>query len=333
MADIKPDLDALIGAWRRAFEAAASALAAAAQDHDFAPAEQRFWSQRLHEQRAATVVALGDLLRGANTLPVLARLIASPRETKQLLGLPSDVAACIFNVDGILVPSAAFHADAWKEAFDGFLAGELDRTGHPLVMFSRRADYPMLIHGKSRDAAVRAFLASRGISLPEGQPGDPPEAATVHGLAARKNKALLVRLEHYGITAFSGARLYLQLAQDAGVRRAVVSGSTTTRALLDRAGLSDLLDDCVDGRTVSDEGLRRKPAPDMLLAACRHLSVAPERTAVFETTEDGIGAARAGGFELVVAVDQGNPTPALRERADRIVTDLGEILELAVARR
>ena len=239
--------------------------------------------------------------------------------------------ACTLNVDGILVPSGAFHADAWKEAFDGFLAGQLDRTGHPLVMFSRRADYPML-HGKSRDVAVRAFLASRGISLPEGQPGDSPELVTVHGLAARKNKALLVRLEHYGITAFSGARLYLQLAQDAGVRRAVVSSSTNTRALLDRARLSELLDDCVDGKTASDEGLRRKPAPDMLLAACRHLSVAPERTAVFETTEDGVNAARAGGFELVVAVDQGSATPALRERADRIVTDLGEILELAVGR-
>ena len=332
MPELQPELDALIGSWRRAFEAAERALAAAGRDHDLTADDQRLFSRSLVDQRAATVASLGALLRVEHTRPLLARLIATSRQTKQLLGLPEDVMLCVFNVDGILVPSARIHADAWKETFDAFLAKRLELTNHPLVMFSRRAEYPTLIHGRSRTTAVRAFLATRGISLPEGEPGDPPGTETVHGLAARKNEVLLRLLERHGVNAFTGARLYLQLAHDAGIGCAVVSGSANTSMLLERARLWDMIDDCVDGKTAAAEGLARKPAPDMLLAACRHLAVLPSRTAVFETTEAGLVAARAGGFEFVVAVDQLGVAPALRRHADRVATDLGEILELAVAR-
>jgi HAD superfamily hydrolase (TIGR01509 family) len=180
--------------------------------------------------------------------------------------------------------------------------------------------------------AVRGFLASRGISLPEGRPDDPPASETVLGLANRKNLALLRLLRRQGVSMYAGARLYLQLAHDAGVRCAVVSGSTHTEALLARARLATLIEDCVDGRTMLAERLHRKPAPDMLLAACRHLNVAPDHTAVFETTPDGVRAGRAGGFGLVVAVEQDGNAEALRARgADLVVADLGEILERELA--
>ena len=98
--------------------------------------------------------------------------------------------------------------------------------------------------------------------------------------------------------------------------------------LLDRARLAALIDDCVDGNTVRSENLRRKPAPDMLLAACRHLGVEPARTVVFETTADGVDAGRAGGFETVVAIDRGGEARMLHARgADLVVADLGELLE------
>lgn len=66
----------------------------------------------------------------------------------------------------------------------------------------------------------------------------------------------------------------------------------------------------------------------MLLAACRQLGVSPERTAVFETTVDGVEAGRAGKFETVVAVDQHREAPRLAAHgADLVVSDLGELLE------
>jgi beta-phosphoglucomutase-like phosphatase (HAD superfamily) len=320
------DLDSLIGAWRAAFEAAGAALGAAR--HDLPARELGVRSRRLTDERAATVRVLSRFARERHTRPLLARLVASPREAKRLLGLSADVAACVFNVDGVLVASAAIHADAWKETFDEFISRRVERTGGSFISFSRRADYPALIHGRSRVDAVRGFLASRGISLPEGSPDDPPGSETVLGLANRKNRALLGLLDRHDVRTYAGARLYLQLAHDARVHCAVVSGSTNTETLLESARLTTLIEDCVDGKTMVAEGLHRKPAPDMLLAACRHLGVEPDRAAVFETTQDGVTAGRAGGFGFVVAVAQDGNAEALRARgADLVVADLGEILE------
>lgn len=332
MQDGHVDFDALIGAWRGAFESAQTALGAASRDHDLGGADLQKWSRRLAEERTATVQALaglaGDLHAGR---PGLVRLLASPREAKQLLGLPSHVDACIFNVDGVLVASAAIHAEVWKHVLDQFVFRWIDRTGGSTAAFSRRFDYPNLVHGRSRVAAVREFLASRGISLPEGRPDDPPGTDTVHGIANAKSEALRARLAEEGVSSFDGARLYLALAHDAHLSCAVVSGSTTTWRLLEGARLTTLIDECVDGNVALAEGLRRKPAPDMLLAACRLLGVEPARAAVFETTADGILAGRAAGFELVVGVAQEGRGSALRARgADLVVSDLGQILERSV---
>jgi beta-phosphoglucomutase-like phosphatase (HAD superfamily) len=329
-ADEPLDLDSLIGAWRAAFEAASAALRAAR--HDLPAHELGVRLQHLHDERAATARVLSGFARDRHARSFLVRLVASPREARRLLGLPVDVAACVFNVDGVLVASAAIHAEAWKEAFDEFVSARSERTGGEFAYFSRRTDYPTLIHGKSRVDAVREFLASRGISLPEGRPDDPPGEDTVLGLANRKNRALLRLLARHDVSTYAGARLYLRLAQDAGLHCAVVSGSTNTETLLESARLTELIEDCVDGRTMLAEGLHRKPAPDMLLAACRHLGVEPGHTAVFETTRDGVTAGRAGGFGLVVAVDQYGTAQALRSRgADLVVADLGEILERELA--
>lgn len=249
-------------------------------------------------------------------------------EAKRLLGVPADTTACVFNVDGVLVASAAVHAEAWRDAFDELIAGRIEHTGLALASFSIEVDYPQHIHGRTRSAAVRGFLASRGIALPDGSPDDRPGAETVHGVANRKTEALRERLTRERVDPYEGARLYLELAQDAKLRCAVVSGSTNLQLLLDRARLAGLVDDCVDGNTALAEGLRRKPEPDMLLAACRHLDVDPEHAVVFETTPDGVAAGRAAGFELVVAVDRDGRARALQEEgADLVVADLGELLE------
>ena len=320
------DFDFLIGEWRLAFEAAQGALQAAS--HDFPGAELATRSQRLAAERSETVSLLDALARERHLKRFLVRLVASPWESKRLLGLPADAVACVFNVDGVLVASAAIHAEAWKETLDRFIARRIVYQGVPFASFSIDVDYPRHIHGRGRAEAIREFLGSRGISLPDGSPDDSPDAETVNGLGNRKNQVLLRRLDERGARAYEGSRLYLELARDAKMRCAAVSGSTNVEALLTGAHLGTLIDEFVDGNTARAEGLRRKPAPDMLLAACRRLGADPEHTVVFETTPDGVVAGRAGGFELVVAVDRGGEATALRDRgADLVIADLGELLE------
>jgi HAD superfamily hydrolase (TIGR01509 family) len=324
------DFDALIGHWRAALESAQRALRYA--EGDLPASELRGRSRRLADERVATVGLLDAVARERLANSALVRLVAAPWEVRRLLALPSDTEACVFNVDGVLVGSAAIHAEAWRQTFDEFEYGWIERTGEAFAPFTATVDYPRLIHGKSRADAIRDFLSTRGIELPDGARGDAPGAHTVHGLASRKNELLQRYLGEGHVRAYEGARLYLELAHDAGIRCGVVSGSTNTKILLDRAHLAALIDDCVDGNTMVEEGLHRKPSPEMLLAACRHLGVEPGRTAVFETTRDGVAAGRAGGFELVVAVEQeGDSRTLLAEGADRVVTDLGDILEQVVA--
>jgi hypothetical protein len=120
----------------------------------------------------------------------LVRLVTSPWETMRLLGLPTDAVACVFNVDGVLVASAAIHAEAWKEIFDEFIARRGEHADVPFASFSVRVDYPRHIHGRTRAEAIHAFLASRGIALPDGSPDDSLDVETVNG-SPRKNRALI----------------------------------------------------------------------------------------------------------------------------------------------
>jgi len=333
LGDMEPqlvDLDSLIGGWREAFESAHSALLAGS--HELSADALHEWSRRLNDERTTTAHLLEALARDRHARRMLVRLVAAPWEAKRLLGLPPEVEACVFNLDGVLIGSAELHAEAWRETFDELLSGRVDQLGVPSVPFSVRVDYPLHIHGRPRLEGVRDFLASRGIALPEGSESDPPGAQTVHGMANRKSELLLAVLAEHGVTSFEGARLYLELARDAGMRCAVVSASANATTMLQQARLSDYVDVCVDGTAMLAEGLRRKPAPDTLLAACERLDVEPTRVAVFETTPDGVDAARSAGFAVVVGVDQGGERNALRAHgAGLIVADLGEVLERTLA--
>jgi beta-phosphoglucomutase-like phosphatase (HAD superfamily) len=98
--------------------------------------------------------------------------------------------------------------------------------------------------------------------------------------------------------------------------------------MLDRAGLTGLIDCNVDGNVIVERHLRPRPAPDILLAACDELAVDPRRAASFETTGVGIAAAREAGFGLVIGVGRGDQVQELRAAgADLVVTGLEELLD------
>src|SRR5437773_862512 len=91
------------------------------------------------------------------------------------LGLPAGIRACLFDLDGVLTPTARIHAAAWKEMFDAYLRERASRSGGPFEPFEQ-VDYEKYVDGKPRYDGVRSFLASRGIELPEGTPADPAAA-------------------------------------------------------------------------------------------------------------------------------------------------------------
>jgi beta-phosphoglucomutase family hydrolase len=242
--------------------------------------------------------------------------------TRNRLGLPDGIRACLFDLDGVLTQTAKVHAAAWKEMFDEFLRARRE------LPFDAVADYDNYVDGKPRLDGVRDFLASRGIHLPEGGPDDPPDAETVYGLGGRKNEIVLRRIHDSGVEAYPGSVAYLRAVAQAGLRRAVVSSSTNCEEVLVAAGIVDLLEVRIDGVVAEREHLRGKPAPDTFLAAARYLGVEPQAAAVFEDALVGVAAGRAGGFGYVVGVDRVGQAEALvAHGADRVVPDLAELLQ------
>jgi HAD superfamily hydrolase (TIGR01509 family) len=322
-------VDALCKRWRTALDAADEALRAARGT--LPPDELTARARVLANERTTTL----ELLKAfADARGVSSRYLHLARrgEARRLLGLPAHLEACVFNLDGVLIGSATLHAAAWRETFDELIWERVDRTRGRFAPFDPHFEYAHFLHGRSRLEGVRAFLESRGISLPEGTPDDLPGVETVHGLANRKNEVLQRLIEERGVTAYEGSISYLETILEAGLHTAVVSASAHTATILERSGLAPLVECTVDGNAMIEEHMRSKPAPDTLVAACRRLGVAPDHAAAFETTAAGVEAARAAEFAVVVGIDRFGQADALRAHgAAPVVPGLADILEERLA--
>ena len=241
----------------------------------------------------------------------------------------ADYEAVLFDLDGVLTATARLHAAAWTRLFDDYLARRAAARGEPLRRFESR-DYARFVDGRPRYDGVRAFLASRGITVPDGAPDDPPGRETVCGLGNRKQVFFQEVLAKEGVDIITGTAAVVRHLRRHGVRRAVVSSSRNCAAILDAAGIAGLFELQVDGVVAERQGLAGKPAPDTFLHAARALGVAPSRAVVVEDAIAGVAAGRAGGFALVVGIDHtGAPDDLARAGAHLVVTDLADTLPAA----
>ncbi|WP_024286060.1 beta-phosphoglucomutase family hydrolase [Cellulomonas sp. KRMCY2] len=227
----------------------------------------------------------------------------------------------LFDLDGVLTPTAEVHMRAWHQVFSTYLAAR-----GVLPAYSG-ADYFAHIDGKPRYDGVRAVLASRGIVLPEGEPADAPGTGTVCGLGNTKQEVLDRLLAQEGVTAYPGSVALLDELAQRAVAVAVVSSSRNTRAVLRAARLADRFVVVVDGELAHDEGLLGKPSAETFLRAAELLGVPVDRAVVIEDAVAGVAAGRAGGFGLVVGVDRGAGAQVLLQAgADVVVEDLAELV-------
>lgn len=219
----------------------------------------------------------------------------------------------------MITDTAVAHARAWKETFDP----TLERLGVGPA-FTVDEDYRAHVDGRSRLDGVRAFLASRGVELPDGGPGDEPDALTVHAVGTRKNERVQEIIETDGVRAYPDAVALIGTARASGVPCALVSSSANARAALRSVGLDDCFDAWVDGERIVRDAIPGKPAPDAFLTAARDLGVDPAQATVLEDAPAGVAAGRAGGFGCVIGVDRTGARGAeLRDHGASIVlTDL-----------
>lgn len=219
----------------------------------------------------------------------------------------------LFDLDGVITPTAEIHEHAWGELFAAY-----DFT---------QADYLEFVDGKPRYDGVRSFLASRHVTLPDGDPSDEPGDGTVCAMGNRKNALFNEILARDGIAAYPGSQATLDVLETNNVPSAIVSSSKNAVPVLDAASLGQRFEIVVDGIVAAGLGLDGKPAPDGYLLGAERLGVDPSRTVVVEDATSGVAAGRAGQFAVVIGVDRGAGAAALlKHGATFVVADLDELL-------
>ncbi len=268
------------------------------------------------------------LVGGVAYVPLARRRTWRPGYGPRVLGLPSQIRACLFDLDGVLTQTAKIHAAAWQQMFDEYLRERAKQTDEQFVPFDPVADYDEYVDGLPRYDGVRRSSPRAGSSSSREIRATPPAARRSMALGNRKNEILLKLIREQGVEAYEGSVRFVKAAREAGLRRAVVSSSTNCRDVLAAAGIEDLFEAIIDGVVAEREHLAGKPAPDTYLAGARALDVPAAQAAVFEDALAGVEAGRAGSFGCVVGVDRVGQADALREHgADVVVADLAELLE------
>jgi beta-phosphoglucomutase family hydrolase len=230
-------------------------------------------------------------------------------------------AALLFDLDGVLTPTAVVHEQAWQELFDGYLA----ETGHPDAY--QESDYFDHIDGKPRFDGVRDFLTSRGISLPEGPTDDDPANTSVQGLGNRKNRIFNEIVDSRGVEPYAGSVRFIHAALELGLKLAVVSSSRNAPAVLKAAGLDGYFPVVVDGQVAAAVGLPGKPDPATFRYAAELLNVPAAGCVVVEDAVSGVQAGSAGNFRAVIGVDRGAGHQTLLDAgATFVVDDLDDLL-------
>ncbi|UPK75237.1 beta-phosphoglucomutase family hydrolase [Nocardioidaceae bacterium SCSIO 66511] len=229
--------------------------------------------------------------------------------------------AVLFDLDGVLTPTADVHMHAWEQLFSDFLSTRDEQA-------YETADYYAYIDGKPRYDGVRSFLESRSIELPEGDPSDPVDAQTVCGLGNRKDAMFNKILTEEGVDPYPGSVRFLDELAARKTLVAVVSSSRNAPGVLAAAGIDDRFEVVVDGRVASEQGLQGKPSPETFAYAAELLGTDNAHSVVVEDALSGVQAGRAGDFGLVIGVDRGAGADALYGAgADTVVSDLGELVQ------
>jgi len=229
--------------------------------------------------------------------------------------------AVLFDLDGVLTPTAEVHMHAWQTMFE-----ELFAAWDITPPYTER-DYFDHLDGKKRYDGVASLLRSRDVEVPWGAPSDPVTADTVCGIGNRKNAVFERVLRADGIAAYPGSLRLLDVLAAAGTPVAVVSSSKNAEEVLAAAGIRDRFAVVMDGVIAERDHLASKPAPDVFVEAARMLGVEPARSAAVEDAISGVRSAAAGGFGLVVGVDRGVGQQDLVDAgAHVVVKDLEEFV-------
>ena len=118
----------------------------------------------------------------------------------------------------------------------------------------------------------------------------------------------------------------LKYLRENNYKIAVASSSDTAdiKNNLEKTKLEKYIDEIASGAEVENG----KPAPDVFLLAAKRLGVDPKDCLILEDSKAGIKAGKASGAMVFMVPDMFTVDKECEDIADRILTNLGEVIEI-----
>lgn len=180
----------------------------------------------------------------------------------------------IFDLDGVLVDTAAFHFKAWKR-----LSDELN------VPFDEERNEEL--KGISRMDSLEKILKWGGLNISQEEK---------NRLASIKNDCYLSLIEEMKEgEVLAGAIPLLQWLKANKKKIALGSASKNARIILEKTGILPYFDAIVDGNSVQ----KSKPDPEVFVKGAEAMGLDVAHCVVFEDAQSGIDAALAAGMKVV----------------------------------
>jgi HAD superfamily hydrolase (TIGR01509 family) len=209
------------------------------------------------------------------------------------------IEAVIFDVDGTLVDSVDYHAEAWERAFA--------RHGHDIAFAALRSQI-----GKGGDQLMPEFLSEAELKS--------------EGSKIEADRRAIFKAEYlHRVKGFPGCPDLFRALRQHGLRIALASSSKSDELKIYKAAAG--IDGLTDVETSSDDAEKSKPHPDIFQAALEKLGLPPDRVLVVGDTPYDAEAARKAGVASVGVLCGGFAEADIRAAgASRVYRDPADLL-------
>lgn len=202
----------------------------------------------------------------------------------------------IFDLDGVLVDTAIYHFEAWKNLGKNF--------GYELSHEQNE-----LLKGVSRKESLEKILSWANYS-------NYSEQEFNHWLIEKNDNYLTLISNMSPSEVLPGVREFILKAKDLGYKICLGSASKNAVIILEKTELMPLFDEIVDGNMVNQS----KPDPQVFLKGAELLGLTPEECIVFEDAVAGIQAANRAGMKSIGLGD-----PKILQEADECFSSFNDI--------
>ncbi len=207
----------------------------------------------------------------------------------------SNIKACLFDLDGVIVDTAKYHYLAWKR-----LATELG--------FEFTEEDNERLKGVSRMESLEILLDIGGVSF---------DKDTKEAFAAKKNTWYVEYISKMDSSEIlPGVLNFLNELKEKGIKISLGSVSKNAMTILSNVGIVEYFDAVIDGTKIT----HAKPDPEVFLKGAEEVGVEPMYCVVFEDAQAGIEAAiNAGMYSIGVG------SPEILSRANFVISDFEEM--------